>query len=209
MITHLSMEPSRYMLSQVRYHCSLNEKLQFSVSNRSLSPCSRSSLLRTVMARFLTDLGVDSILLLIPEIGSNLSVEFSERVGGKQRITRFYKSCLGVQLYCRNRKSCCPHNMQLMLQVLQLLRPANSATVTDLVLYLSQNRSLVTQVRRQYKQLSATCMQIFGGAVVTARSTNVNVLGGLSLTISRLNDFDTATQWGEMVSYHNYSLRSA
>jgi len=51
-------------------------------------------------------------------------------------------------------------------------------------------------------------MQIVGGAKLTAGATNVNTVTGLTVTMTSLNDFDTATQgarWAVMTS----SLRSA
>ena len=51
-------------------------------------------------------------------------------------------------------------------------------------------------------------MQIYGGSVVTAGATNVNVLAGLTLTVTRLQDFDTTVQ-GARWSFITSSLRSA
>ena len=51
-------------------------------------------------------------------------------------------------------------------------------------------------------------MQIYGGAVVTAGTTNVNALGGLVLTVTRFNDYDTSVQSARW-SIINSTLRSA
>ena len=50
-------------------------------------------------------------------------------------------------------------------------------------------------------------MQIYGGAIVTAGATNVNVLGGLTLTMTRFNAYDTAVQ-GARWSVINSTLRT-
>ena len=46
-------------------------------------------------------------------------------------------------------------------------------------------------------------MNLYGSSLVTVGSTNVNVAAGLTITMTRLNDFDTATQgarWSIMTS---------
>ena len=51
-------------------------------------------------------------------------------------------------------------------------------------------------------------MDVYGSALITVGSTNVNALAGLSITMTRLNDYDTAVQgarWGVLIN----SLRSA
>lgn len=57
-------------------------------------------------------------------------------------------------------------------------------------------------------QTAISHMTIYGGILTTAGATNVNALGGLVLTMTMLNDFDTAVQ-GARWSVTTSSLRSA
>ena len=56
-------------------------------------------------------------------------------------------------------------------------------------------------------QTALNSMQIYGGAVVTAGATNVNALGGLTITVTRFNAYDTAVQ-GARWSVMNSTLRT-
>ena len=56
-------------------------------------------------------------------------------------------------------------------------------------------------------QTAINNMQIYGGAIVTAGATNVNALGGLTLTMTRFNAYDTAVQ-GARWSVINSTLRT-
>ncbi|KAL5506268.1 hypothetical protein EMCRGX_G007879 [Ephydatia muelleri] len=56
-------------------------------------------------------------------------------------------------------------------------------------------------------QTAINNMQIYGGAIVTAGATNVNALGGLTITVTRFNAYDTAVQGGRW-SVINSTLRT-
>ena len=56
-------------------------------------------------------------------------------------------------------------------------------------------------------QTAINNMQIYGGAIVTAGATNVNALGGLTLTVTRFNAYDTSVQ-GARWSVFNSTLRT-
>ena len=57
-------------------------------------------------------------------------------------------------------------------------------------------------------QTAVRDMQIYGSSVVTAGATNVNTTTSLTLTVTRMQDFDTITQ-GAIWSFITSSLRSA
>ena len=60
-----------------------------------------------------------------------------------------------------------------------------STFVSDFIPYNASQAAMQTYL---------TNMQIFGGAVATAGATNVNAAAGLTITVTKLIDFDTATQ---------------
>ena len=51
-------------------------------------------------------------------------------------------------------------------------------------------------------------MDVYGSALIAVGSTNVNALAGLTITMTRLNDFDTIVQGARWGIFTN-SLRSA